>query len=287
MIPTYKARGIVRALGKALGLPLDEVGALARGLETNSVSDLYNSPALLARADRPGWRDLLALSEQLAGFPKGLAQHPGGMLVSSTPLTDLAPVQPSAIAGRYVTHWDKDSVDDAGVLKIDLLALGTLSQMQQAVRLARDRTGTEPGLSRIDYRDPRRLRRPGPGQHRGRVPGGVRRPDADHSCGRSPGTSTSWPWRWRQCGPEWAPTTAWPSSCAAGRVCPGITLIPWNGTHWSGLWASSCFRTRWCSWAWTWAGSPPPMPTGCAALSVVAMARLWWSPIAGSFWPAP
>ena len=154
MIPTYKARGIVRALGKALGLPLDEVGALARGLETNSVSDLYNSPALLARADRPGWRDLLALSEQLAGFPKGLAQHPGGMLVSSTPLTDLAPVQPSAIAGRYVTHWDKDSVDDAGVLKIDLLALGTLSQMQQAVRLARDRTGTEPDLSRIDYRDP-------------------------------------------------------------------------------------------------------------------------------------
>ena len=154
MIPTYKARGILRALGKALGLPADEVAALARGLETNSVSDLYNSPALLTRADRPGWRDLLSLSEQLAGFPKGLAQHPGGMLVSSTPLTDLMPVQPSAIAGRYVTHWDKDSVDDAGVLKIDLLALGALSQMQQAVRLVRQRTGKEPDLSRIDYRDP-------------------------------------------------------------------------------------------------------------------------------------
>ena len=154
MIPTYKARGIVRALGKALGLPVDEVGALARSLETNSVSDLCNAPALLARADRPGWRDLLTLSEQLAGFPKGLAQHPGGMLVSSTPLTDLMPVQPSAIAGRYVAHWDKDSVDDAGVLKIDLLALGALSQMQRAVRLVRQRTGKEPDLSRIDYRDP-------------------------------------------------------------------------------------------------------------------------------------
>ncbi len=154
MIPTYKARGIVRALGKALGLPVDEVGALARSLETNSVSDLYNSPALLARSDRPGWRDLLTMSEQLAGFPKGLAQHPGGMLVSSTPLTDLMPVQPSAIAGRYVAHWDRDSVDDAGVLKIDLLALGALSQMQRAVRLVRQRTGKEPDLSRIDYRDP-------------------------------------------------------------------------------------------------------------------------------------
>ena len=143
MMPTYKARGIVRALGKAL----------ARSLETDSPAELSASPALLSRGDRPGWRDLMGLSEQLAGFPKGLAQHPGGMLVSSTPLTDLIPIQPSAIEGRYVAHWDKDSVDAAGVLKIDLLALGALSQMQQAVRLVRDRSGVEPDLSRINYRD--------------------------------------------------------------------------------------------------------------------------------------
>ncbi len=154
MMPTYKARGIVRDLGKALGLPPDEVAALARSLETDSPAELSTSPTLLARCDRPGWRDLLTLSQQLAGFPKGLAQHPGGMLVSSTPLTDLMPIQPSAIAGRYVAHWDKDSVDDAGILKIDLLALGALSQMQQAVRLVRSRTGVEPDLSRINYRDP-------------------------------------------------------------------------------------------------------------------------------------
>lgn len=153
MFATYKARGIVRDLGKALGLPPDEVDALARGLETDSVSELSASPTLLARADRPGWRDMLSLSEQMARFPKGVAQHPGGMLVSSTPLTDLMPVQPSAIDGRYVAHWDKDSVDDAGILKIDLLALGALSQMQEAVRLVRGRTGVEPDLSRIDYRD--------------------------------------------------------------------------------------------------------------------------------------
>ena len=61
--------------------------------------------------------------------------------MSSTPLTDLMPVKPSGIAGRYVAHWDKDSVDDAGVLKIDLLALGALSQMQRAVRMVRQRTG--------------------------------------------------------------------------------------------------------------------------------------------------
>ncbi len=154
MMPTYKGRGIVRDLGRALGLPSDEVATLARSLETDSPAELSISPTLLARCDRPGWRDLLGLSQQLAGFPKGLAQHPGGMLVSSTPLTNLMPVQPSAIEGRYVAHWDKDSIDDAGVLKIDLLALGALSQMQQAVRLVRDRAGVEPDLSRINYRDP-------------------------------------------------------------------------------------------------------------------------------------
>ena len=154
MFSTYKARGIVRDLGKAIGLPPDEVDAMAKGLETDSASELPYAPALVARATRPGWRDLMALSGQLAGFPRGISQHPGGMLVSSTPLTDLMPVQPSAIEGRYVAHWDKDSVDDAGVLKIDLLALGALSQMQEAVRLVRDRSGVEPDLSRINYRDP-------------------------------------------------------------------------------------------------------------------------------------
>ena len=153
MFPTYKARGVVRDLGKALGLPADEVGALARRLESNSVSELPRLPGYGELIRRPGWNHLFRLAHTLQGFPKGLAQHPGGMLVSSTPLTDFMPVQPSATDGRYVGQWDKDTVDDAGLVKIDLLALGALSQLQQAVRLVRDRAGQEPDLSRIDYRD--------------------------------------------------------------------------------------------------------------------------------------
>ena len=154
MFATYRARGVLRGLGKALGLPADEVGFLSRRVESEGVADLPLLPGLAERLERPGWRHLLALAPRLAGLPKGLSQHPGGMLVSSTALTDLMPVQPSAIAGRYVAQWDKDSVDDAGVVKIDLLALGALSQMQQAVRLVRNRSGVEPDLGRIDYRDP-------------------------------------------------------------------------------------------------------------------------------------
>ena len=154
MFATYRARGVLRGLGKALGLPADEVGFLSRRVESEGVADLPLLPGLAERMDRPGWRHPLALAPRLAGLPKGLSQHPGGMLVSSTALTDLMPVQPSAIAGRYVAQWDKDSVDDAGVVKIDLLALGALSQMQQTVRLVRNRSGVEPDLGRIDYRDP-------------------------------------------------------------------------------------------------------------------------------------
>ena len=146
---TYRARGIVRSLGLALGLPGGEVDAVAKRLEGNDVGELL--PHL---PDRTGWRELSALAPQLAGFPRGLSQHPGGMLVSAPPLTDFVPVQPSAIAGRYLVQWDKDSAEDAGMVKMDLLGLGALSQMRQAVRLVRERTGVEPDLSGIDYRDP-------------------------------------------------------------------------------------------------------------------------------------
>lgn len=154
MFPTYRVRGALRDLGKALGLPAAEMAALARRSESGRVAELAELPGFAGKARQPGWRALFPLAAQLEGFPRGLAQHPGGMLVSAVPLTDLTPVQPAAIDGRYIVQWDKDQVEDAGLLKIDLLALGALSQMQQAVRLAAVRTGREPDLSRIDYRDP-------------------------------------------------------------------------------------------------------------------------------------
>jgi error-prone DNA polymerase len=65
----------------------------------------------------------------------------------------MVPVQRGAIEGRYVCQWDKDSIDDAGFVKIDFLALGTLSQFQEAIELVRDRTGKRIDLSRIDFED--------------------------------------------------------------------------------------------------------------------------------------
>ncbi len=157
MISTYKMKGTIRDLGKALGLPPEDVDKLAKRVDTRHSASLQSEmnilPEFRHRADAPGWRDLIDLSKQLEGFPKYLAQHPGGMIISSSPLIDVVPVHQSAMDGRYVCHWDKDSIDDAGFVKIDFLSLGVLSQLNEALDLIEQREGTYPDLSRIDFED--------------------------------------------------------------------------------------------------------------------------------------
>ena len=157
MISTYKLKGAVRDLGKALGLPPDQVDKLAKradnGSAANLAAEMASHPEFRDIVDAPGWHDLVRLAAELDGFPKYLAQHPGGMVISSTPLTEIVPVQPGVIDDRYIMHWDKDSIDDAGFVKIDFLALGALSQMQEALDLIEQRTRRRPDLSRIDFED--------------------------------------------------------------------------------------------------------------------------------------
>ncbi len=156
-IATYQVRGAVRDLGKALGLPQVEVDQLAKQTDWGSArkleTEMRKMPNFRDRIYAPGWRDLIRLAMELDGFPKYLGQHPGGMILSSSPLIDIVPVQRGAIEGRYVCQWDKDSIDDAGFVKIDFLALGTLSQLQEAIGLIRQRTGERIDLSRINFED--------------------------------------------------------------------------------------------------------------------------------------
>ncbi len=157
MISTYKIKGAIRDLGQALGLPSEDLDKLSKRVDAHHggalESEMRALPEFRDKVNAPVWRDLINLSEQLHGFPKYLAQHPGGMILGSSPLTHHVPVQPSAIEGRYVCHWDKDSIDDAGFVKIDFLALGALSQMQEALQLIEERTGYYIDLSRIDFED--------------------------------------------------------------------------------------------------------------------------------------
>ncbi len=156
-IATYRMKGAIRDLGKALGLPPEDVDKLSKRVDTRHASGLRSEmlqlPDFRNKVDAPVWKDLIDLAGQLDGFPKYIGQHPGGMIISSTPLIDLTPVQPGAIDGRYVCQWDKDSVQDAGFVKIDFLSLGALSQMQEALEIIEERTGRYEDLSRIDFED--------------------------------------------------------------------------------------------------------------------------------------
>lgn len=158
IFPTYQFRSAIRDVGKALGLPAAEINRLAKRANPHDgvhqlPKELARHPEFSDRATTRGWQHLVKLAQQLVGFPRHLSQHVGGMVISSRPLIDYVPCQPAAWPNRYLCHWDKDSIDDARMVKIDFLALGMLSMVEEATGLIAEQ-GTRPvDLSRIDFDD--------------------------------------------------------------------------------------------------------------------------------------
>src|SRR3954454_1964785 len=154
---TYRSRGAIRDVGKALGLPYAELERLARVSEGWNAKRVAEELELLPDADRklmsPRWRAFAELCKEIAGLPRHISQHPGGMVISSRPLIELVPVQPAAMAGRQMCQWDKDSCADAGFLKIDLLGLGMLSAVEDCVEQIATLRGEPIDLSRIPLDD--------------------------------------------------------------------------------------------------------------------------------------
>ncbi|HXC45497.1 MAG TPA: DNA polymerase III subunit alpha [Solirubrobacteraceae bacterium] len=147
--PTFRARGAIRELGKVLGLPAGEIERMAR-----TVDHRIDVEQDLAEAPSTRWRWLGRLVREAYRLPRHLSQHSGGMVVSTRPLIDCCPVVPSAMEGRQMVQWDKDSCADAGFLKIDLLGLGMLSAVERCVDLIASARGERVDLSRIPFDEP-------------------------------------------------------------------------------------------------------------------------------------
>ena len=151
-VSTYSAKGIVQDLGKALGLPKEDLKRLSRQLSRDGAKlrdEMLALPDFRDRVDAPGWRELAALAPQLMHAPRSLGQHVGGMVLSSEPLPELVPVRAGATAGRYIMDWNKDSVADANFAKIDLLSLPVLDQLVEALDLIEEKEGRRPDLGRV------------------------------------------------------------------------------------------------------------------------------------------
>jgi len=154
---TYHARGAIRDVGKALGLPFAELERLARLTDGNPYrvrDELARLPDADAKRASPRWRAFAKLCGEIGGLPRHISQHPGGMVISTRPLVELVPVQPAAMEGRQLCQWDKDSCSDAGFLKIDLLGLGMLSAVEDCVEQIAAVHGKTIDLSRVKLDDP-------------------------------------------------------------------------------------------------------------------------------------
>ena len=156
--PTYRLRSAVREIGKALDLPPGEIELVARLADRRAGGgglreELEQLPGFAGRSQAPLWKELCELAEEIAGLPRHLSQHVGGMVISSRPLVEIVPLERAAMEDRVVCQWDKDSCDDARFIKVDFLALGMLSLVEECVELVARRTGTPPDLSRIDFED--------------------------------------------------------------------------------------------------------------------------------------
>lgn len=157
---TYRYPQAVRDVGKALGFPAADIDRLAKRLRGRFAEgldeEMRKQPDLAARMDAPVWRRFADLVEELRGMPRHLSQHSGGVVLTSegTPLAEQAPVERSAMDGRYIIEWDKDSCADAGLIKMDLLGYPSLSQLRRAVRAVEERRGVRIAEADIPLDDP-------------------------------------------------------------------------------------------------------------------------------------
>jgi DNA polymerase III alpha subunit len=156
----YRPRSALRDLGKAFGLGPDASGRLAQ------VMQWWDGTAVIAERLReagfepdtsPTLARLLPLANELVafpGFPRHLSQHVGGFVISEGLLEELVPIENAAMPERTVVQWDKDDLNDLGLLKVDLLALGMLTALKRAFTLVNDYRGTHHALGELPAEDP-------------------------------------------------------------------------------------------------------------------------------------
>jgi len=155
----YRPRSALRDLGKAFGLGPEESGNLAKVMQWWDGGETM--PERLREAgfdpDNPVLARLLPLARELVlfpGFPRHLSQHVGGFVISEGPLEELVPIENATMVDRTVVQWDKDDLNDLGLLKVDVLALGMLTALKLAFDLVNKHRGTSYTLGRLPPEDP-------------------------------------------------------------------------------------------------------------------------------------
>ncbi len=154
-VTTYRSRSAIREVGKSLGLSADIIDPLAK------LAGSYDRELQLGDRCRDVGLDpnsaigsrFLYLTESLIGFPRHLSQHVGGMVMTKGDLCELCPIENASMPGRTVIQWDKDDLDEIGILKVDVLSLGMLSAIRRCFELVAHHEGRELSLATIPPND--------------------------------------------------------------------------------------------------------------------------------------
>ncbi|HRL99899.1 MAG TPA: error-prone DNA polymerase [Acidovorax sp.] len=159
VVTTYRTRSALRDVGRALGVAPALVDAFAKDhhwfddvLAADRLQELAQTVGVpLHRHTAALW---LELAQDLKGFPRHLSQHVGGFVLTQGKLTRLVPVEPARMDQRCIIQWDKDDLDDMGLLKVDVLALGMLSALRRCLDLRAALRGERWLLHDIPREDP-------------------------------------------------------------------------------------------------------------------------------------
>jgi error-prone DNA polymerase len=160
----YRGRSAIREVGKVFGLSDDAIGALAGTLWGWSMAGVQDKEARRAGLDPsdPELQRVMALAQELMGFPRHLSQHVGGFVITRSRLDEVVPVENAAMDDRTVIEWDKDDLNDLELLKVDVLGLGMLSCLRRGFDLLRihyNQRVTLPFILRQDEDDDRAIYR--------------------------------------------------------------------------------------------------------------------------------
>jgi error-prone DNA polymerase len=148
---TYRGRSAAREVGKVLGLDAHEIDRLARMMNQFEFVDPRETLARNLREadldpDDRRYQQFATLWQEIQDLPRHLGQHSGGMIVCQGRLDEVVPLENAAMPGRVVVQWDKDDCADLGIVKVDLLGLGMMAALEEAIDIVNGEGSASAGL---------------------------------------------------------------------------------------------------------------------------------------------
>ena len=154
---TYRGRSAAREIGKALNFSNDVLDRFSHLFASGDFPHTLDVQTQLQQAglphEHPRAEAFLKLYQAIYGLPRHLGQHSGGMIICQGQLDSIVPLENASMVGRTVAQWDKEDCEDLGIVKVDLLGLGMMSVLQDAIELTAKR-GDRVDLAKIPKDDP-------------------------------------------------------------------------------------------------------------------------------------